>query len=162
MDRYEGNVDRGISEVADDLGDLLKLDVDAVQAYNEAIEKIEAKEVRARLSAYRDDHERHVTELTEAIRGLGQEPPSPSPDIKGKLIEGMTALRGSMGDDQALKAMRQNEQITNKAYEEASTKTWPGDIQSVIERNYADERQHLQWIEQQLAVTAGAHGRSTY
>lgn len=155
VDAYEtGN--RDTQNVAEKLGDLLKLDVDAVHAYNEAIEKIEAQELRSHLSEYRDDHQRHVTELTQLIRGMGEEAPSPKPDAKGLLIEGMTKLRSSMGDEQAMKAMHQNEEITNRAYEKAAQQTyWPPEAMRVIEHGLADERRHIAWIEQQLSVTAG-------
>lgn len=160
MATYESGAGRSMDDMAEDLGDILKLDVDAVQAYNEAIEKIENQSVRAQLSTYRDDHQRHVTDLTQAIRTLGKEPPSATQDIKGKLIEGMTSLRSSLGDDQALKAMRQNEQITNNTYEDAASKSWTADVAPIIERGLADERRHLAWIEQQLSVGVGSSASS--
>ncbi|HSK46723.1 MAG TPA: DUF2383 domain-containing protein [Coriobacteriia bacterium] len=157
MDTYGKSQNRDIDEIAEKLGDLLKLDVDAVRAYNEAIEKIEAQDTRSRLSTFRDDHERHVSELTRAIQGMGRRAPEPSPDFKGMLIEGMTKLRSSMGDEQALKAMHQNEETTNKAYEKAANEQyWPTDVRGIIERGLADERAHIQWIDQRLTVTAGA------
>lgn len=153
------DTDRDVREMADELGDLLHLDVDAVQAYNEAIERIEEHEIRTKLSTYRDDHQRHVAELTDAIRTMGQEPPAPKPDLKGMLIEGMTALRSAMGTDQALKAMRQNETITNKAYERINEKYWPENVREMLQRGLADERQHLSYIEQHLSVSSGVERR---
>jgi len=162
MDAYEGGQERDRGDIAEKLGDLLKLDVDAVRAYDEAIEKIENAEYRSQLSQYRDDHQRHVSELTRAIRAMGEEPPTPSPDFKGMLIEGMTKLRSSMGDEQALKAMHQNEEITNRSYENALEETfWPADVRSVLERGLSDERRHIQWIEQQLSVGVGTGTRTT-
>lgn len=150
------DTDRDVREMAEELGDLLHLDVDAVQAYNEAIERIEEHDIRMKLSAYRDDHQRHVAELTDAIRTMGQEPPPPKPDLKGRLMEGMTALRSAIGTDQALKAMRQNELITRKAYERINEKYWPEDVREMLQRGFADERQHLTYIEQRLSVPSGA------
>lgn len=149
-----------VKQMARRLKGLMQVDVDAVEAYNEAIERVDSQELRSRLSSFRDDHQRHISDLQSAIRDMGAEPPDTDPDFKGKLIEGMTALRSSMGDEQALKAMRQNEQITNNAYEDAlQDHTWPGATQRVIQKGYEDERRHLEWIEQQLSVTAGAQAR---
>lgn len=153
----ERNVRKEVDAIAEQLGDVLKIDIDAVEAYNEAIEKVEAQELRSRLSAFRDDHQRHISELQSAIQDMGHEPPEIKPDLKGKLIEGMTALRSSMGDEQALKAMRQNETITNRTYEKAlQDHTYPGAVQRILQAGLEDERRHLQWIEQQLSVTVGA------
>lgn len=159
-----GNTREEIRDLAERLGDLVKVDVAAVEACSEAIERIEAEPLRTQLSQFRDDHQRHVRELTQAIQTMGSEVPKQSPDMKGKLIEGMTAMRSAMGDEQALKAMRQNEVVTNHAYEDAlQDHTWPGEIQSLLDRGLADERRHLQWVEDQLTVTTGATTeRSTY
>lgn len=150
-------------DAIDKISDLLKLDVDAVHAYNEAIEKIDVQEVRNQLSKYRDDHQRHVSDLTQILHNMGAEIPEQKPDFKGLLIEGMTSLRSSMGTEQALKAMRQNEQITNTSYENAME--WSleisTEIHDVIRRGYDDEREHLSYIEQQLSVGAGTY-RSRY
>lgn len=148
-------------EVLENLGDLLKLDVDAARAYDEAIEKIDEMEIRTQLGKYRDDHHRHVSELTTIIRSMGGEPPEPNPDMKGRLIEGMTALRSSMGTDSALKAMRMNEQLTNRTYERAVEWDMPMEAREFIRRGLEDERQHLAYIEQALTVSVGGE-RSVY
>lgn len=149
-----------VDDLAKRLGDLMHVDIDAVEAYNEAIERVTAQELKSRLSAFRDDHQRHISELTEAIMDMGHRPPERKTDMKGKLIEGMTALRSSMGDEQALKAMRQNEMVTNHAYEDAlEDHTYPGAVQRILQAGLEDERRHLQWVEQQLSVTVGAQER---
>lgn len=147
-------------DAIDKISDLMRLDVDAVRAYNDAIEKIEVAEIRDQLGKYRDDHQRHVSELTQVLQNMGAEIPEHKPDFKGLLLEGMTRLRSAMGTEQALKAMRQNEQITNTAYENAME--WSGDISptvhDVVRRGFDDERRHLAYIEQQLTVSVGARG----
>ena len=140
------------------LGDLMQLDVDAVRAYDEAIEKIDEEDIRLQLGKYRDDHHRHVSELTSLINDMGGEAPEPKPDVKGKLIEGMTSLRSAMGTDAALKAMRMNEQLTNRTYENAMEWTVSTEAHDFIRRGYEDERKHLAYIEQ--ALSAGVGGRT--
>lgn len=144
------------------LGDLLKLDVDAANAYDEAIEKIDEQDVRTQLGKFRDDHRRHVSDLTGLIRDMGGEAPTPSRDFKGALIEGMTSLRSAMGTDSALKAMRTNEQLTNRTYEDALGWEVPMEAHDVIRRGFDDERRHLAYIEQALTVVTGTARGSSY
>src|SRR5690606_9370068 len=96
------------------LNDLIQLDVDAVNAYEQAIERIDIPQVAADLEQFKGDHQRHIEELSAEVMRLGGEPPDRSPDLKGYLLEGFTALRSVTGTEGALKAMRSNEVTTNK------------------------------------------------
>ena len=148
-------------EITEKLNDLMHLDVDAVRAYDDAIKRIDGADVRGRLQEYRDDHQRHVDDLRAAVRGMGGEPEEAKPDARGYLIEGMTALRAAMGDEQALKAMHQNEKVTNKAYANAVDWDVPMDVHDLLQRGYTDEQRHIAYIEDRLAVKTGA-GRERY
>src|SRR5919198_4895882 len=100
------NTTTDTADLINRLEKLIQLDIDAVGAYEQAIEAIDILEVRDRLAEFRDDHERHVAELSAALRRMGGEPPRRSPDMKGFLIEGYTAVRSSMGSAGALRAMK--------------------------------------------------------
>jgi uncharacterized protein (TIGR02284 family) len=133
------------------LEDLHKLDFDAVNAYEAAIERVENTRVRTKLQEYKRDHEQHLDSLEELIVSKGGQRPERKKDVKGFLIEGMTVLRSSMGDEQAMKAMRQNEEVTNKKYYDA-LKDLSGDeqVMKVLNHNYSDERKHLSFIKEFL------------
>jgi uncharacterized protein (TIGR02284 family) len=137
----------------------MHLDVDAVRAYEEAISHIDDAAIRGRLQQYRDDHQRHVEDLRAVIVGLGGEAEEPRPDAKGMLIEGMTKLRSAMGQEQAIKAMHQNEEITNKQYRDAVEWNVPDDVREVLDRGYADEQRHMAYIEEELRIFAGSSTR---
>ncbi len=137
-------------EIAKKLSSLAQLDIDAVHAYKEAIEKVEDLQIRENLTRYREDHERHFSELSAEIRRLGETPPEFSPDFKGYLIQGFTSLRSMTGTEGALKAMHTNEKLTNKTYKEAGSWNLPTDIQTIIDQAYEDERHHLEYIEMKL------------
>lgn len=137
-------------EIIDDLNDLIQLDFDAVQAYTQAIDEIDVPTIRDELMHFRTDHDRHVTGLTSIVRRYGGRPVEQSRDFKGFLIEGLTAVRSKMGTENALNAMRSNEQLTNREYQEAVRKDYPMDILSELEANFADEQRHLQYIEQTI------------
>jgi len=130
-----------------ELVSVVQLDIDAFHAYQQAINSMDLDDVRAALVAFQRDHERHVNELSEVILSLGGEAPVFARDFKGFLIEGMTALRSRMGTEGALKAMRQNEILTNAKYNKAAAGAFPQHVAELLARGQEDERRHLDYIE---------------
>jgi uncharacterized protein (TIGR02284 family) len=136
-------------EVCDKLNSLIKLDVDAVHAYQQAIEACEMSEIRNQLTLFQSDHQRHIRDLSQQVRLLGGEP-EVEKSWKGFLIEGFTAI-ASQGDHSALVAMRGNEELTNRTYQAAlNVSDLPTDVRALLERNFSDEQRHLSWIKSQL------------
>jgi uncharacterized protein (TIGR02284 family) len=136
------------------LVELAQLDIDAIRAYAQAIDNIDQPTLHSEISSFKADHARHVNDLSAVIRRLGGEPPSFSPDLKGFLLEGFTAIRSLTGIEGALKAMRGNEKLTNHTYEKALSWELPADIRLIIEKNFADEKRHLAYIEQAIETKA--------
>jgi len=132
--------------IAKKLIELAQLDIDAAYAYEQALGSIEHSAIHAQISSFRDDHLRHINELSALIRQLGEEPPAHTKDFKGFLIAGFTAIRSMTGTEGALKAMQGNEKLTNKTYQEALSWDLTPDARALIEKNYADEKRHLQYI----------------
>ena len=138
-------------DVISTLNDLIQLDVDAVESYEQAIKRIDIPQVSSDLEAFKADHERHIRDLTQEVRRLGGNPPKRSIDLKGRLLEGFTALRSVTGTEGALKAMHTNEKTTNKKYEQALSKGLPTEVETVVRRNREDERRHLEYIKMSLS-----------
>lgn len=139
-----------LQEIGDELSRLVRLDVDAVLAYDRAISGLGPGPIATELSLMKLDHQRHVLELSQAMLGLGLHPPEAQPDVKGSLLGGMTALRARFGPEQALQAMRTNEQLTNGTYAKALAKPFPDEVLEIVRRGAADEARHLSWIERAL------------
>ncbi len=129
---------------------LIQLDIDAVHAYGQALSSVEEPVLKERLAAFQEDHQRHIRELSEEVRKLGGTPEEYSKDFKGHLIEGFTSLRSITGTDGALKAMEQNEVLTNKKYSDACNWDLPVSVKPLIEKAAADEEMHLQFIRETL------------
>jgi uncharacterized protein (TIGR02284 family) len=138
------------NEMIKKLSSLVQLDIDAIHAYDQALEKIDFPVIHKQLTRFKSDHQRHVESLSDAIRRFGGEPPTFSPDFKGFLIQGFTALRSISGTEGALKAMKTNEMLTNSTYDDALSWDFPSDVREIIVRNREDERQHLQYIERAI------------
>lgn len=124
---------------------LAQIDIDAIGAYTRAIENCRDEGITRMLSRFRDDHRRHVHDLSGPIRRLGGTPPQ-APDFSGAAIEGFTAMVSSTGWPGALMAMESNEVVTNDAYRQALCHDFPGNVRSVVQRNFADEQRHLDAI----------------
>ena len=137
-------------EIFEELSRLAQLDIDAVQAYDAAISALGQGPIASELSLFKLEHERHVLELSQLIMGLGHNPPEAKPDTKGTLLKGFTALRARLGKEQALRAMRSNEQLTNSVYAKALAKPFPEPILEVVRRGHGDEQRHLAYVERAL------------
>jgi hypothetical protein len=137
-------------EIAAELTALVQLDVDAVLAYDRAIAAIGEGALARELSAFKLDHQRHVLELSQALLGMGVSPPEVAPDLKGSILGSVTGLRARLGTEQALRAMRSNEQLTTSSYARALAKPFPEDVLEIVRRGDADERRHLAWIERSI------------
>jgi rubrerythrin len=138
-------------ELLDQLQSLIKLDIDAIHAYDQALKHIDQPLFRDKLAAFQVDHRRHVDTLSATMRELGETPPAFTPDFKGFFIEGFTALRSMTGTKGALEAMETNERLTTSRYEKASGLDFPSDVAIIIRDNLADEQRHLAFIREAIA-----------
>jgi rubrerythrin len=140
------------SNFVDALKELIELDYDAVEAYEAAINRLENKEYKSQLTNFRDDHKRHVKELSALMKKHNEEAPT-GPDMsKQWLAKGKVVLANMVGDKTILAAMKTNEDDTNTAYERLCKhkERWD-DAMDILNRGLADEKTHRAWIEKQLA-----------
>jgi uncharacterized protein (TIGR02284 family) len=129
--------------------ELIRVDLEAIEEYDAAIQHIEEEEIVHHLKAFRHDHARHVEELSQIVRRLGVTPPEKA-GAGGKWRSVKTKMAGAMGTESALKSMRKNEELTNKQYGEQASQPFPEAVLEVVQRNYRDEQRHLAWIEKAL------------
>ncbi|MDQ2078513.1 DUF2383 domain-containing protein [Marinimicrobium sp. ABcell2] len=127
------------------LNNVIQMDFDAIAAYRAAIERVETIEYKAKLLEFLVDHERHVAELSEVVRAEGGTPPDRG-DFRQFLTKGQVVIANLGGDITILKAMRMNEDQTNKKYEHASIEDFPEHIHTLLLNGLADERRHRAWI----------------
>lgn len=137
-------------EIVKELKSLCQLDIDAVHAYNQALDKIDLADVKLQIERFRGDHERHITDLSELIRTFNEEPPAFSRDFKGFILDAFTKIRSISGTEGALKALKSGEDITNRRYGDARNMDFPPRIREIIEANYRDEQRHLNYVQQAI------------
>ncbi len=134
------------------LNDLIHIELDTIEAYEAAIDRLDDASTREQLRAFVQDHRVHTGELAELVRSLGGEPPS-APDAKRLLAQGKVVLARLAGDKAVLQAMRSNENEINTRYEKARDATGlDARARAIIARNLADERRHRAWIVHQLEM----------
>jgi rubrerythrin len=132
------------------LKELVKLDYDAIEAYDAAIERLEDRAYAEKLAEFREDHVRHTENLGNILRNLDEKVPD-GPDLKMILTEGKVVIAGMGGDKAILRAMQANEKVTNTAYEKAlEANGMDAAARGTLEHNLADERRHKAWIDAQI------------
>jgi rubrerythrin len=139
-----------VGEMAEKLKSLAQLNIDAVHAYQQAIEAISESEIRDQMSRFRDEHNRHVAELSILIRECGETPPAYSSTSKGFVIAQFTAVRNVGGTESALQIMKTNVEWISRVYDQARAWDLAPAADAMVERNFRDEKRQLQYLEQAL------------
>ncbi|MES1927380.1 hypothetical protein SADO_12243 [Salinisphaera dokdonensis CL-ES53] len=135
-------------DLTDLLWDLIRLDYDAIDAYDAAIERLEDTRAKEALASFRKDHERHISDLTPHLRDMGGDVPTGS-GPKSLLTQGKVKFANIGGDSAILTAMATNEVETEAAYRTASARTDIDDrLRAKLEEAMADEARHKQWMKE--------------
>lgn len=147
----------GDAELVAELNDLLQLDHDAVAAYTLAIQGLPMDTYRETLGRFRDDHERHVAELSELIRRLGGVPVG-LPHLPTGAFKLAVQGLGNLGDHRAvLLAFKTNEGQVRDKYRRQARRPHPPEVHEVVVRAADDEERHYRWAEEMLErLGAGA------
>ncbi|AXR06138.1 DUF2383 domain-containing protein [Salinimonas sediminis] len=128
------------------LKELCEADFDAIEAYEEAIKRLDDKSIADKLAQYRTDHVSHTEVLNRFLKTRNEEMVD-GPDAKRLLTEGKVVIADLFGDKAILKAMVANEKIMVKAYEEArDSDALNVDEKAQLAKHYDDEKRHHAWI----------------
>jgi len=132
------------------LNALLKLDYDAIDAYEAAINLLENEDYKDTFEEFKSDHQQHVDEISDFLRKNNKIPPT-GPDVKSLLTQGKIVIAKLLGDEAILRAMRDNEFDTNTAYERIiNFEPLPQNIKETLQKGLLDEIRHLACIEEYL------------
>lgn len=133
------------------LNDLLQLEHDALPAYRIAIAGLRDPARRERLQAFRDDHLRHVDELTRLIEARGGVPLR-LPHLPTGLFKLAVQVAGLPGGDRAiLLAFRANERQSREKYRRRAAEHAGGagrepELAGFLRRAAEDEARHYAWV----------------
>jgi rubrerythrin/ElaB/YqjD/DUF883 family membrane-anchored ribosome-binding protein len=134
-------------EVLDGLNDLLRLDHDAIGAYDVAIERLDDRDFTSQIAGFKRDHEGHIEALNQLITELGGAPEN-KPHVTGILKKAMQAAGSIGGDKGLLIAWRANEYQVRSKYDAYASKAmhWPDNVKRLIDANALDEERHYHWV----------------
>lgn len=134
------------------LNGLIRLDYDAIEAYEAALKRLEGEVLRTRLVGFLEDHRRHTRELSVRVHEMGGLPAT-RPGLMRVLVEGTVVIGGLGHDKGILRAMSKNEAIVNRTYEAALEKlSADSPVYDLVRRNREDERRHKDWIDSVLTA----------
>src|SRR5579875_2185229 len=132
------------------LEDLIRLDYDAVQAYQAAIDRLHEESHRSALGEFVEDHLRHTRELGALLAAMGRTPPRQG-GAKRYLAKGKAAIGGLLGDKAVLQAMRSTANDTSTAYERAvKFHGAPTATLDILERAREDAHREIDWFNSEL------------
>ena len=89
------------TDLVETLCNLVQLDLDAMEAYDLAVARVENAEYRDQLEAFKGDHIRHSEELSNVVTELGGKP-STGPGTKQNMTTGGAVLADMVGDDRLM------------------------------------------------------------
>jgi rubrerythrin len=142
---------------------LQRMDADAVQVYQDAIDQIGDGEIKQQLQTFQQDHRHHQQEIEDFITQQNWDQVEPTPQFE-MLMQGFRQQvdMAQGGDDAVLFAMDLGEKVTNAEYAEALQLDVDASAQAVLQRNLADEKRHLEFIESHIprGLRMGGGGES--
>ena len=133
------------------LNDLLRIDRDAEEAYRAAIDALGNDGHRRVLRRCREDHRRHIAELTRLIRRHGGRPLHRSQLRPGPFTWGVRAVVGLGGDREILSVLRANEEQVRDAYRRHARAGAAGFAADLLRRSAEDEERHFAWVGEVLS-----------
>lgn len=108
------------NDEATQLDDLMRGEMAALKAYDQALKDVKDKNQRAKLEAIRKDHEKAISVMSKYVAGkpdLIEDTSKAGP--WGTFAEAWTKTRSLTGNEGALKALRQGEEHGINEYQEA-------------------------------------------
>lgn len=133
-----------------ELTDLLQLEYDTLPVYSLAIAATRRAEIRDALAEFREDHRRHIRELSSLLRAMGGVP-LPLPHLPTGLFKLAVQAAGVPGGDRAiLLAFKSNEWQSKTKYARHAGRPHVPDIAALLDRNAADEARHYAWASRTL------------
>lgn len=126
---------------------LMKLEHDAIAAYERVIDKLDDADFKAKVTAFKADHDQHIGELKSIASNMNVDMPEGG-DLKKMLTTGKIELANLAGDSAILKAMKTNEDDTVQAYQQARENgVGDGQWNAFFEKALEDEKRHRAWFE---------------
>ena len=144
------DAEAGDAGLVAELNDLLRLDHDAVGAYTLALQNLPRDAFGQTLARFRDDHERHVAELSDLVRKHGGAPAHLPHLPTGAFKLAVQGVGNAGGLRETLLAFKTNEAQVRDKYRRHAERAHPPDVDAVLRRAAHDEEVHYAWAAEML------------
>lgn len=114
----------------------------ATQVADAAMPRAADLEAVSGLGDLREDHERHVRELTDLLLSFGRVPAEPTEELEESLTEMLAVARGASDSEGAREAVVLAEEALAARYADAAEADVPVEVASLLTRHGEDERRH--------------------
>ena len=141
---YVPTDERSIALLVSELNDLLQLDYDAVAAYAIALKELNEPAYQDAVRRFKDDHERHIDELTALVRKYGGVP-LPVSHTAGAFKLAVQGAAAGADDAGVIHTFKAHEVQSRDRYRRAVSRQHPVDVQDVLIRAARDEQRHFDW-----------------
>lgn len=139
------------------LNDLNRLNLEAGEVCTFALENLGREDHRTTIRGFRDDHDRHVAELSTLVKNLGGLPIN-HPYLLSRPLKLALQSASNGGDRAVLAAFGANEKQLRGRYESAAGGSHPPEVAELIQRHAADEDAHHDWVRSALAELGATEG----
>lgn len=124
------------------LRSLVRTETSALRACDQALLDVEVRPLDANLQQLRQDHERHIDALGAVLRRYGESVPPPD--------DAPTILAARGDPEQALRAVRAQEQAAESRYLQARRIPLPADVRDLLRRGHDEVTTALRFVEETL------------
>ena len=127
-----------MSDVADTLNGLIETCKDGQQGFQTAADKVKDPSLKSLFSKYASQRASYAQELQSAVSALGEKP-SESGHVVAGLHRGWINLKEALASDEdkaVINEAEAGEDAAKKAYSEATQKSLPANIQTLVQKQY--------------------------
>ncbi len=134
------------------LGTLLRINLAVMADYDRVLGGIADEIMHARLTAFREKHQAHVSALSDAIRSMGDSTPEQSKTPRKGLLAWVASFFSPRSTRGALVALKRAEENSYRHYNREVSAAFPRDIKEMLRAQFTDEKIHLDYIAENLKV----------
>lgn len=130
-----------VSDTISTLDSLIETLKDGQEGFRTASEDVKDPELKSLFNKYSLQRSQFAGELQQAVTRLGEGEPEKKSSVAGALHRGWINLKSALagGDERAiLSECERGEDSAVEEYQEALEKDLPGDVRSIVERQYSE------------------------